>query len=123
MASSTALRTRKVVAITGSHRTTRRTPLAGVVRIDLLNTNPSAFGFVRDELLELVEMPRVDARPRTGLADTFEVFHPNDGVLELFRERDEATGEFVIQVFDSTLFFVTYTVTCAKRTRFRERIA
>jgi hypothetical protein len=91
--------------------------LAGVVRIDLLDTNTDTFGFVRDELLELVEMPRVDARPRTVLADTFEVFYPNDWVLELFRERDETTGEFVIQVLDSTLFFVTHTVSCAKRTR------
>jgi len=30
-----------------------------MIRIDLLNTNPSALSFVRDELLELVEMPRV----------------------------------------------------------------
>jgi hypothetical protein len=94
-----------------------------VVRIDLLDADTSAFGFVRDELLELAEVPRVDTRPRTILADTFEVFHPNDGVLELFRERDEATGEFVVQIFDSTLFFVTHTVACAKRTRFRKRIA
>jgi len=118
-----ALRTPKVVAITGSHRTTDRALLARVVRIDLLDTDTSAFGFVRDELLELVEVPRVDTRPRTVLADSFEVFHPYDGVLELFRERDETTGELVIQVFDSTPFFVTHTVTCAKRTRFRKRIA
>jgi hypothetical protein len=78
-----------------------------MVRVDLLDANPSAFGFVRDELLELVEVPRVNARPRTVLADAFEVFHPNDGVLELFRERDEATGEFVVHVLDATLFFVT----------------
>ena len=38
-------------------------------------------------------MSRVDTRPRTVFVDAFEVFHPNDGVLELFRERDEATGE------------------------------
>ena len=94
-----------------------------MVRIDLLDADTSTFGFVRDELLELVEMPRVDTRPRTVLADAFEVFHPNNGVLELFRERDEATGEFVGQVSDSTLFFVTHTVACAKRTRFRKRIA
>jgi hypothetical protein len=118
VSSTATLRTRKVVAITGSQRTTRRTLLTGVVRIDLLDTNTSAFSFVRDELLELVEMPRVDTRPRTVLTDVFEVFHPNDGILELFRERDEATGEFVVQVLDSTLFFVTHTVTCAKRTRF-----
>jgi len=89
-----------------------------MVRIDLFDADTSTFGFVRDELLELVEMPRVNARPRTVFADAFEVFHPNDDVLELFRERDEATGEFVIEVLDSTLFFVTHTVTCAKRTRF-----
>jgi hypothetical protein len=81
-----------VVATTGSHRTTYRTLLTGLVRIDLLDTNTSAFGFVRDELLELVEMPRVNAQPRTVLSDVFEVFHPNNGVLELFRERDEATA-------------------------------
>ncbi len=92
-------------------------------RIDLLDTNTRTFGLVRDELLELVEMPRMDTRPRTVLADTFEVFHPNHGILEQFHERDETTGEFVIQVFDSTLFFVTHTVACAKRTRFRKRIA
>jgi hypothetical protein len=94
-----------------------------MVGINFLDADTSAFGFVRDELLELVEVPRVDTPPRTVLADTFEVFHPNDGVLELFRERDETTGKFVVQVFDSTLFFVTHTVTCAKRTRFRKRIA
>ena len=94
-----------------------------MVRIDLLDADTSAFGFVRDELLELVEVPRVDARPRTVFTDSFEVFYPNNGVLELFRERDEATGEFVIQVFDSTLFFVTYTVACAKRTRLLKRLA
>ena len=57
VASAVALRTSKVVAITGSHRPTRRTPLAGMVRINLLDANTSAFGFVRDELLELVETP------------------------------------------------------------------
>jgi len=92
-----------------------------MVRIDLLNTDTSAFGFVSDELLEVVEVPRVDTRPRTVLADAFEVFYPNDGILELFGERDETTGEFVIQVFDSTLFFVTHTFTCAKRARLRKR--
>ena len=92
-------------------------------RIDLLDANPSAFSFVRDELLELVEVPRVNARPRTVLADAFEVFQSDDGILELVRERDETTGEFVVQVFDSTLFFVTHAVTCAKRTRFRKRLA
>ena len=66
--------------------------------VNLLDTDTSVFGFVRDELLELVEVPRVDTRLRTALADTFEVFHPNDGVLELFRERDETTGEFMIQI-------------------------
>ena len=75
-------------------------------RIDLLDADTSTFGFVRDELLELVEVPRVNARPRTVLADTFEVFHPNNGILELLRERDEATGEFVVQVLNPTLFFV-----------------
>jgi len=94
-----------------------------MVRIDLLDAYLSPLGFVCNELLELVEVPRVNARPRTVPTDTFELFYPDDGVLELVRERDETTGEFVIQVFDSTLFFVTYTVTCAKRTRFRERIA
>jgi len=67
-----------------------------VVRIELFDTDTSAFGFIRDELLELVKVPRVDARPRTVLTDSFEVFHPNDGVLELLRERDETTGEFVV---------------------------
>ena len=123
VASTVALRTGKVVAITSSHRTTRRTSLAGVVRINLFDADTSTFGFVGDELLELVKMPRVNARPRTVLADAFEVFHPNDGTLELFCERDEATGEFVVQVLDSTLLFVTHTVECAKRTRFRKRIA
>jgi hypothetical protein len=104
-----------VVAITGSYRTTRRTPLAGMVRIDLFDADTRAFGLVRDELLKLVEMPRVDTRPRTVLTDTFEVFHLNDGILELFCERDETTGEFVVQVLNPTLFFVTHTVACAKR--------
>jgi len=88
-----------------------------MIRVDHFDANTSTLGFVRDELLELVEMPRVDARPRTVLADAFKIFHPNDWILELFRERDEATGEFVIQVFGSTLFFITHTVACAKRTR------
>jgi len=88
-----------------------------VVRIDCLDTDTSAFGFVRDELSELVEVPRVDARPRTVLTDAFEVFHPNGGILALCRERDEVTGEAVIQVFDSALFFLTHAVSCAKRTR------
>ena len=94
-----------------------------MVRIDRLNTNTGAFSLVCDELLELVEVPRMNPRPRTVLADAFEVFYPNDGVLELFREGDETTGEFMIQVFDSTLLFVTHTVTCAKRTRLRKRLA
>jgi len=44
------LRTPKVVTITGSHRTTRRTSLAGLVCIDLLDTNTSTFGFVRERI-------------------------------------------------------------------------
>jgi hypothetical protein len=67
-----------------------------MVCIHFLDTDASAFGFVRDELLELVEMPRVNARPRTVLTNAFEVLHPNDGIPELFRERDETTGEFVV---------------------------
>jgi len=86
-----------------SNRTTGRTLLAGMVRSDLLNTNTGAFRLVCDELLELVEVPRVDTRPRTVLADALEVFYPNDGILELFGERDETTGEFVIQVLNPTL--------------------
>jgi len=74
-----------------------------MVRSDLLNTNTGAFSLVCDELLELVEVPRVDTRPRTVLADALEVFYPNDGILELFGERDETTGEFVIQVLNPTL--------------------
>ncbi|ERH00150.1 MAG: hypothetical protein J07HQX50_01309 [Haloquadratum sp. J07HQX50] len=69
----------------------------------------SAFGFARDELLELVEVLQVDTRPRTVLPDIFKIFHPNDGIPELFRERDETTGEFVVRVLDSTLFFLTHT--------------
>ena len=38
----------------------------------------------------------MDARPQTVLADAFEIVHPNGGILELFRERDEATGAFVV---------------------------
>jgi len=67
-----------------------------MISVNFLDTNTNASGFVGDELLELVEMPRMDTRPRTVLADTFEVLHPNDGILELFRERDETTGEFMI---------------------------
>ena len=62
-----------------------------MVSVNFLDADTSTFGFVRDELVELVEVPRVDTRPRTVLADTFEVFHPNNGILELLRERDEAT--------------------------------
>jgi len=50
MASTITLRTPKVVTITGSHRTTRRTSLAGLVCIDLLDTNTSTFGFVRERI-------------------------------------------------------------------------
>ncbi len=57
VSSMVALRTGKVVAITGSHRTTRRTSLAGVVGVNLLDANACAFGFVCDELLELMEVP------------------------------------------------------------------
>ncbi len=69
VSSTVALRTSKVVAITGSHRTTRRTPLTGMGRIDLFDADTSAFGFVRDELVELVEVPRMDTRPRTSVSD------------------------------------------------------
>jgi len=113
-ASTTTRRTREVVSLTGSYRTTRRTPLAGMARID---TNTSTLSFVRDALLELMEVPRVDAQPRTVRTDTVELFHPNNGILELVGERDETTGVFVIQVFDSTPFFATHTASCAKRTR------
>ena len=62
VSSTVALRTSKVVAITIAHRTTDRTPLAGMGRIDLLGGDTSAFGLIRDELVKLVEMPRVDTR-------------------------------------------------------------
>jgi hypothetical protein len=38
-------------------------------RIDLFDADTSAFGFVRDELVELVEVPRMDTRPRTSVSD------------------------------------------------------
>jgi len=82
-----------------------------------IDTNTSTLSFVRDALLELMEVPRVDAQPRTVRTDTVELFHPNNGILELVGERDETTGVFVIQVFDSTPFFATHTASCAKRTR------
>jgi hypothetical protein len=34
-------------------------------RIDLFDADTSAFGFVRDELVELMKVQRVNARPRT----------------------------------------------------------
>jgi hypothetical protein len=65
-----------------------------MVRIDLLDADTSAFGLVRDELLQVVDVPRVDTRPRTVLADPFEVFHPNDRILELVCERDGETSAY-----------------------------
>ena len=59
-----------------------------MIGIDLLDADTSAFAFVRDELLELVEMPRMNPRPRAVLTDAFEVFDPNGGILELFSKRD-----------------------------------
>lgn len=91
----------------GSHRTTRRTPLTGMGRIDCLDMDTSVFGFLRDELSELAEAPRVNARHRSMLADIFEVFYPNDAVLELVCERDKTVGGGVIQVLNSALLALT----------------
>ena len=82
-----------MVFIAGAERPARRAGLTRVVRVNPLDPDANTLGFVCDKLLELVEMSRVDTRPRTVFVDAFEVFHPNDVVLELFRERDEATGE------------------------------
>lgn len=53
----------------------------------------------------------------------FKIFDPNNEVLKLFGKGDEATGEFVVQVCDSTLFFVTQMIAYAKHIGLLKRVA
>lgn len=112
-----------MIVITIAHRTTRRTSLAGAVGGNPFDANTNTFGFERDELLALVGVPRMNAWRRAVLADALEVFQPNDGFFEMFREPEKTTGEVVAQISDSTLFFVIPPVTCGKRTHFQKRVA
>ncbi len=119
MATTVTLRTQKVVAVAGSLGTTDRTALTRLERVNFLDADSGLFGLVGDELLQLVEVPRVDATPLASLSNPLQVLDFQDGILELFGPVDEATGGFVVEVTNPALLFVTHAVPCAKRTRFR----
>ena len=71
----TPVTTHKFIALT-----TFLTRVLGVYRFDPYSL---FLGFVRDELLQFVERPRVDAVPLATVTDVFEVFEFDDGILEL----------------------------------------
>lgn len=75
----------------------------GVARVNVHNTNTGPFGFVLDEVLKLVERPRVEsatlalAKPTT-VADALECLK-DDGHAVLFGEGDKLLADGVIDLF------------------------
>ena len=93
-----------MVAVAGAVLATGRTSLACVLRVYLLDPDAGSFGLVDDELLQLVEVPRVDPTPVRPIADAFEVFNSENGVVELPYPVDEAAGGRVIEVTNPAAF-------------------
>lgn len=118
-----ARRTHEVVAVAVAVFTTPRTILARVRGVHAFDADAFTFGLVGDEPAKLVEIPRVDARPSSTVADAFEVFEANQRIVELYGELHESFREGVIQVTDAAVFFVTHAVASTKCSRFRKRIA
>ena len=94
-----------MVFITGAERPARRAGLTRVVRVNPLDPDANTLGFVCDKLLELVEMSRVDTRPRTVFVDSrssIRMTGSSNCSASVMRRQER-----VIQVFDSALFFLT----------------
>jgi hypothetical protein len=68
-----ALGTHEVVAVACALATAGRTAVTRLKRVNFFNTNPGLLCLVDDELLQLVEMPRVDTTPVAFLSDTFQI--------------------------------------------------
>ena len=92
VAATATLGTREVVAVTRAFGTADRTALTRLERVNLLDTNPGLLCLVDDELLQLVEMPRVNTTPVTPVSDTFQVLDFQDGILELLCPVDHANA-------------------------------
>jgi len=64
-----------VVAVSRALSTAGRTPLARLEQVNCFDANPGLFGFVSDELLQLVEVPRVDATPVATVTNPLQVLN------------------------------------------------
>ena len=90
-------------------RTTRRTGLTGVCRIDKLNPDTGSFGLVGNKRLQLRPCPAVQAGAHTltGLdpfADIGQILHGDRAAFVSYCFRDNRLTDFVIHVGDMASF-------------------
>ena len=90
-------------------RTARRTSLAGVRRVDKLNSDTGRFGLVGDKRLQLRPRPAVQAGTHTltGLdpfADVGQILHGNSTAFASYCFRDNGLANLMVDVSDVASF-------------------